>query len=90
MSAPEWVTPVLAFVGAGLGSGLSYLAAQKGTRQRESQAGARNGDDDSPGHRATSPSQTLADEIWGESCSGEWRKASSPALRTADWPKPSS
>ncbi len=32
-----WVTPLLAFGGALLGSGLSYLAAQQGTRQRESQ-----------------------------------------------------
>jgi hypothetical protein len=32
-----WVTPLLAFGGALLGSGLSYRAAQKGTQQRESQ-----------------------------------------------------
>ncbi len=37
MSASDWVTPVMAFAGAGLGAALSYLGTQKGTRQRESQ-----------------------------------------------------
>ena len=37
MSASDWVTSVLAFIGAGLGAGLSYLAIHKGTQQRESQ-----------------------------------------------------
>jgi hypothetical protein len=37
MSAADWATPVLAFVGAGLGSVAAYGAARKATRQLETQ-----------------------------------------------------
>ncbi|WP_295692309.1 hypothetical protein [Lapillicoccus sp.] len=34
----EWLTALLAFLGAGLGAGLSYAAALRGDRQRETAA----------------------------------------------------
>lgn len=37
MSAADWVTPVLAFFGAGLGSVAAYTAARKATRQLDTQ-----------------------------------------------------
>lgn len=33
----DWLTPALAFVGGAVGAAASYLGAQRGTRQRESQ-----------------------------------------------------
>ncbi len=33
----DWLTPVLAFVGGAVGAAASYVATQRGTRQREGQ-----------------------------------------------------
>ena len=38
MASADWLTAVLAFVGGGLGAALSYAAALRGDRQRESAA----------------------------------------------------
>lgn len=57
----DWLTPLLAFVGAAAGAGASYVAAQRGTRQRE-----RQGQREEWGRRFT----TALDDVG----SGEFRR----------------
>jgi hypothetical protein len=37
MSATDWASPALSFIGGGLGASLAYIAARSGTRQDETQ-----------------------------------------------------
>jgi hypothetical protein len=46
----DWLTGVLAFLGAGLGALLSYLAAQRGTAQRDQAALRDRGQREEQGH----------------------------------------